>query len=471
MSVYYPQAAVELQIIWEDFEKNKNIGPLASGIGPLPTGGLNKLYLLPIFTKRVTVHVNDYTQADTCDLEIDYKNFPFDPRCIRACGINVFMEDQKALVKNGSPIAIKPSDANAVFLGFADEESISFDDDHRTVKMECRDFTSILIDTKHPAETLDTTTPLDMLIQSMLSDLPAAIKIKVDNRTGSPLPTLSQFAPDFLSPQDTKRNPKVNESYWDVIQDLVNRAALIAYIELDTLVITKPRVLYNKKSAKQFIYGGNLKTLEFKRKLGRKKGFNIRCVSLNGKGVEEAKIPLDATAQWTTEMGITNDEVKIPQVNSDGTEGDPKTAPYISFRFPNLVKKQLIEVGQKIYEEVSRQQLEGSFTTKEMDVVDKDGTCFDVTDIRNGTPIEVIISQGDLEGLNQIKSVREREKFLISRCYEPAVAHALAQTLDKFSLTFYTKSVQFTVDQESGFHMRLDFINFIELDQKGLGIG
>jgi hypothetical protein len=67
------------------------------------------------------------------------------------------------------------------------------------------------------------------------------------------------------------------DKYWEVIQDLVGKAALVAYIELDELIIAKPRALYEGTNAKQFIYGKNLKSLEFKRKLGRVKGFKSKC--------------------------------------------------------------------------------------------------------------------------------------------------------------------------------------------------
>ena len=129
----------------------------------------------------------------------------------------------------------------------------------------------------------------------------------------------------------------------------------ITMVDLDKLVITKPRVLYGRQLTKQFVYGKNVKTLEFKRRLGRKKGFNIRTTSLNVKDkvTEEAKIPKDATTEWSDEIGLTQEEITIPQINADGTKGEDKPAPYITFSFPNMTKKQLIECGQKIFEEVA----------------------------------------------------------------------------------------------------------------------
>lgn len=464
MSYYFPQAAIVLKVTFEDFADKS-----------ADTKDLQSLYTLPILARRVEVNINDYTQADTFSCEIDYRNFPFDPRCIRSCGAKVHMQNMKMLFdESGDPVKIVPSDDNAVFIGFVDEETISFDDEHRVVRMEGRDYTALLIDLKFPAQKIDISQPLDVLIGGFLKANEATAAIVVDNRTGAPLPSVSQFAPSF-TPQTTKKNPKANESLWELFQELIGRAALIMYIELDKLVISKPRVLYARALTKQFIYGQNLRTLEYKRKLGRKKGFNIRTVSLNvtTKTVEEAKIPLESTAAWSDDIGITQEEVTLTKIKADGTQGDPEAAPYMTFRFPNMTKKQLIETGQKIFEEVGRQQLEGSFATKEMLIPEridsKHSNIFDITKMRCGTPVEIHIDQGDLQGIQALNSVSQKTQFLIRKGYEVSVAKAMAESLNKFHPLFYTKAVTFTSEEDGGFSTKVDFINFIELDNARIG--
>lgn len=459
MSYYYPQAAVILKIIFEDFEGNTD------------TADLKTIHTIQVIARSVTVSVNDYTKADTFNCEIDYKNFPFDPRCIRACGVTICIEDMKSVFKNGSELnTIVPSEDNTVLHGFADEDSINFDDDHRVVRLEGRDFTGLLLDLKAPSEPQPTDQPLDILILNIFKANESLAALKVDNRTGSPLPTLAQFAPNF-TPQTAKKNPKPNENYWDLIQEYVSRAALIGYIEIDTFVISKPQVLYGNEQTKQFIYGVNLNSLEFKRKLGRKKGFNIKTISLDLKTKEtvQALIPKESTEEWSDSIGIEQEEIMIPQIGSDGSPADPKVAPYMTFRFPDMTKTQLIQTGQKIFEEVGRQQIEGSLTTKELEVIEQGDACFNATDFRVGTPIEILIDQDDLDEISHLKDVNDRVTFLKARCYAPAVAQALAETLGRFHSKFYTKAAHFTVDQESGFKMKLDFVNFIELGNKNLG--
>lgn len=469
MGAYFPQAAMTLRIRWEDF-------------GDSQVEKLKQVYVLPIRAKRTTVHINDYTQADTFECEIDYKYFPFDPRSIRACGVTIHMEDMARVFRSDNSLnMIKPSENNKMFIGFADEESISFNDTTRTVKMEGRDFTSLLLDRVYPKGTVDLQSRLDVVLQGLLNELEETKEIELDNRIEEELPILASFMSD-KSELSGKKNVKRNEKYWEVIQDIVSRAGLIAYIELDKLVLTKPRALYKKSESKVFVYGKNIKDLQFKRKIGRQKGFNVAVRSLNieTKEVLEARIPAEATEAWANSLGISAIEIKNPQFKPDGSpvpEEELKPAPYITLRIPDVTNKQkLIEIGQEIYEEISRQQIEGSFKTREMEIrynkINENGqetnanSLFNVLQLRNGTPLAVVIDQGDLEGFSRINSVAERANFLIQRGYQRSVAQVLAETHGKHSNIFYTRSVRFSVDSEDGFKAEVDFVNFIETSSK-----
>lgn len=463
MSYYYPQAVMTLRVIWEDFDLKSD-------------ASLQKVYTLPIIARRITVNFNDYTTADTFDCEIEYKNFPFDPRCIRSCGVTIHMQDMKTIFRDDNALnIIEPSDANTIFQGFVDEESLKFDDDKRVVRFEGRDFTALLIDAKYlEGKPLDQGQPLDVLLAGLLTTLKSVQQLKVDNRTGKTLPALKQFYPDFGSPLAGQKNTGRDDTYWEIIQDLSARAGLIAYVELDKLVISTPRVLYNKSNAKQFVYGTNIKNLEFKRKLGRQKGFNIivRCLDLQTKTVIDAKIPEEATDDWCKDTGVSKKRVQVPVIKPDGTQDVPKDAPFMAFRVTNIADKQhLIGVGEKIYEELSRQQIEGSFETHEMETPDKTGTCFDLTKLRIGTPVAIEIDQGDLAGISRLTSVSQRERFLTDHCYEPVIARAFAKSMGKFMPVFYTKGATFTLDADTGYKLKIDFLNFIDLDNKGIDFG
>ena len=467
MSYYYPQAAVTLRITWENYRAPENVD-------------LDQVYTLDIVPKNVSVNINDITQADTFTCEVEYKSFPFDPRSIRSLGVTIHMEDMLSLRDEfGRLKKIQPKDgtaplkgpSNTVFQGFADEESIKFDQQTRTVSFEGRDFTALLIDQPFRTNSINLFRPLNVILQEILLSLEATREIRVENKTLETLPNIGRFAPAFTPLAGTK-GKKRNETYWDVIQDLIGRAGLIAYMELDKLVISNPRTLFNKDKPKQFVYGSNVKVFSLKRKLGRTKGVNVRVRSLHieKKEVIQADVPREATLAFLQRNNLKPADATIEKLNTKGEKVVEK-APFITQRVANITSKdQLIAIAESVFEEIGRQEIEGSIETREMLICDGDtGVEFDITKLRNGTPISVEVDHKDLTGLQRIDNEAQRVKYLIDRCYPPIVAAALAKTTGKFSKAFFTKSVKLDFSIDNGFKVDIDFINFIDLDQSILG--
>ncbi len=486
MGVYYPQSSMTLRILWEDFDLKSK-------------ANLQKVYVVPIMAKSVTVYINDYTSADTFEAEIDFKNFPFDPRMIRACGVTIHMEDVKQVFQRDNALkAIARTTDNTVFEGYVDEESITFDDSKRTVKFEGRDLTALLIDRKYLGGPLPLTDALVTVLQNVLNSLDETATsvdvskgLKLDVRGLSDDEKNLVLAKFYNKEGDHQLNGHMNvdrdQNYWEVIQDVVARAGLIAFVELDKLVLTKPRALYSGVHlSKVFVYGKNVKNLTLKRKLGRKKTFNVIVRSVLGKEVVDAKIPAEATEDWVKATGIQQGEVKMPEVGPKGEPIDPKmwkAAPYMSFRIPDCgSKEQLIRYAQEVYEEVSRQQIEGSFDTKEMTtqtlggaVTDINGKVsfaqpedFNILKIRNGTPIQLLIDQGDMKGLSRLTNPDKdtqrsmRINYMENRGYDPAISAAFADSMDQFANVFYTKAIRYTLSHEDGFKAAIEFLNFID---------
>lgn len=475
MSVYFPQAVLVLRVLWEDYKNKSDVR-------------LQKVYKLPVMARRLSVHINDYNSADTFDCEIDYKSFPFDPRSIRSCGVSIHMADMGSLYDDRGEInqidlgSLSDLADSVVFQGFVDEETIELDDDRRTVKFEGRDFTSLFLDQAYKiGKPIATTSPLDVLLKELISQVPGAEKIALDNRTGKSLPTLAEFASDFGAIGAAK-NVGRDDNYWEIIQDLVARAGLICFIEIDKLVLSTPRVLYDKSNAKQFLYGKNVKSLQFKRKLGRHKGFNVkvRYMDLSTKKVLTAEIPSQASAQWLKENGQDPKQIVITTVDPATGQKTDKPAPVLTFRVSNVKNQEhLVSIGEKIFDEMSRQQIEGEMVTRDMETMTKrdfdrnaqDIKVFDLTKLRVGTPIAIEMDQDDMTEISRLKSTETRVKFLLARGYETSVAQALAKTLGAFTPVFFTKAANFTIDHDTGFDLKIEFLNFIDLDNKGIALG
>jgi hypothetical protein len=290
-------------------------------------------------------------------------------------------------------------------------------------------------------------------------------------RSDVTIPALSKVAPDFNA-LSGKLNVRSDHSYWDVIQELAGLSGVVIYMDLDTLVITQPQVLYSKDNLKQLIWGKNVNTLEFKRKMGRLRGFNIivRCLTTGNKKspVLQAQIPKEGSLEWSKKTGIARKEVVITQ-QAHGKEPVEKPADYISFRVENVANKEsLVKIGEQLYENLGRQQIEGSLETYDMVLPENatEGTVeFDALKLRTGTAIDIHIDQDDLKAISREASQGARFAYLQARGYKEDLANLLAENLSAFTTPFYTKAVTFNFSQESGFKMTLDFINFIELSQ------
>ena len=468
MSIYFPQAAVILRVTWEDFGSGDPV--------------LKETSDIRVSARNVTVERNAYNEADTAKVTFEFKSFPFDPRCVRACGVSIFMENRKKVFNQDNSLAlIEPNDldindvgSNKVFVGFADESNITFDDDARTITLDCRDYTGLFIDYKRiNTEPVPLSSPIDEVIQGLINEQEATKQIQVVNRTGeSPLPILSQMAPDF-NPTTAVKNVKRNDTYWDIMMSILGRVGLIGFIELDKFIITKPQNVYEKKEIKQFIYGGNIKDLKFTRKLGRAKNFNVKVMSANlsTKEVLNAQIPKEATdPDFISRHG--NTEVTVPQLDKDGKKIDPpKAADYVTFTVKDINDKdRLIKIGESIYDEMSRQQIEGSLTTFEMDIPEENSDkIITFNQIRCGTAIRIFMNPEEVGALKSDSGPDEKAKFLIRRGYPPHVAKAFSSSLARINTAFYTKAVTFELDQENGFSMKIEFINFIDIDSNMMG--
>jgi hypothetical protein len=465
MSLYFPQAAVTLRVVFENFGKDD--------------ATLEEKYEFTCQPKSVEIEKNDYREADTFKMELDYKNFPFDPRTLRSVGVTIHMEDVKRVFDDrGVQVTIKPSAENTMFVGFADEETISFDSNTRTVRMEGRDLTALMIDQKFPGPPINQSEPLLTIIRKQLDALQATEGIEIVNEIGGPIPEPANLLTD-TDPLANKKNSKKGDKYWDVLQKLLQRLGLVGFFRLDKFILARPRNAYvGTQGFTQFVYGVNLKTLEFKRKLGRLKGINIKVTGLDfeRKQVITALIPKEAKSPDLAKLG----EQVRPVIKADGSKGKPEPAPYITFKVSSIRdKNHLIEKGEEIYYEYSRQQIEGRLSTYEMllpERVFNNGVPterinkIDFSKIQNGTPIEVFISQDDMKQIAQIKSFEDKKKYLIDKFYAPRVAEALARSMNKVSTPFYTKTARFMLDAESGFNMDLEFLNIVDLNNANLDI-
>ena len=493
MSLYYPKCVVRLRVLWESFDRTDESAKIDEEL-------LKKPQDFTVQAKRVTVDINDYNEADTFSMTLDYKQFPFDPRSMRSVGVSIFIDN--------STEEIVASDDNLVFIGFADEQRVVFDDITREVTLEGRDYTSLFIDrqrtsidkydergivvSRKAAPKLRTSRTIDVIFQQLIDEnrstrgFGPSDGIKVDVRLGGETPPKASFGISAsANPERAYQNEEPGMTYWAIMKRIATRAALIIFIEKNKLVITKPRNLYDDFRIVQMTYGINIKSISFHRLLGRQKDFNVQVASSSPELKRNvfAQLPQDARSERFKELfGVKDPKTgrflkkhyqrRVANPGGSGVEFEP--AEFIPFIVPNVSSKErLVEIGEKIYEEISRQQLEGDLGTMEMDFPQVEGTeerrkAISFRDIGVGTTIEVFFRQDDLSAIADIASEGERTKYLVTKGFSQEIAAALAKALTKISYRFYVSGVSISLDNDSGFDFKVRFLNIIETDQISL---
>ncbi len=124
-------------------------------------------------------------------------------------------------------------------------------------------------------------------------------------------------------------------------------------------------------------------------------------------------------------------------------------------------------LARRIWEERSRQELEGQLSTVEMLVDDMSGDSFDLLTLGPGDAIRVEFEQEDKEALRQIPTVEGRIAYLTSRGYSDGVAELIAKDADAFTAAppeFCVKrvTVDLQADAEGGsFDVQINYCNRI----------
>ena len=478
--IYHPKAIAHLEVLLYDQQKTFTVT------------------LQPI---RTHINKKTYTMADDFSMTVRFEDLPFDPRLAKTILVNISIADVKGLEAFRRDVF---SPDHIMFRGFADTHKIDLQSAERTVSFEGRDFTALFIDSpfdnanlpgaegKRTKEIL-LNRPVYNIIKDLMSNLPAVKNLKIrDETNGKALKNFSASVPNYDLIQGRKTtygqyshiNP--NRNYWDAIVSICESAGMICYIDLDELVLTTPRILYqgpttNSKRTLQFIYGHNLEKLDFHRELGKRKKFNIviRTFDVVTEKSIVVTIPRDATNQWSKEMDIPKKILKIQELDTNGQRIE-KDAPFITIFEPDLkTKEQLVERGQTIFEEYVRQEIEGSCETKNMTTKDDRGVEFELTQIKTGTPIKIDMLIDDVKNLlrfspegDKISNQQRREEmrkkisYLQRRGYSNKIANilidAIAKQSGKLRPTFYAKDVSVSMDT-NGFALRIGFVNFIQV--------
>ena len=223
-----------------------------------------------IIPLRATLSLNGVRTASTLSCEIAFADLPVEPRMVRGVAVEFYLgtitadefqrgvsgETRDSGTGAAVPLNIIPKDytdgfgrprTNLRFQGWVDSWEVNYAGDSQpTVKLECRDNTTLLIDTQTPPLlTIDPDKPLDQSFAGYLAFFPQFTGLRVLYLpTGETAPTprkvLSKTAmKPWLGPAAGNQS-----SVWDYFTDIAGSLGHMVRFEGATVIIQRSRALY-----------------------------------------------------------------------------------------------------------------------------------------------------------------------------------------------------------------------------------
>jgi hypothetical protein len=388
-------------------------------------------YSVQVVPKRLVVRRTPYREADTATVEVDYRNFPFDPRVARAVAMVAYIGQGRDA---NDPLDI--SGLAPIFTGYADDGRWEAGDTNQ-IELNGRDQTALLLDAKWSGEMLDLAKPLEELVRSIVGRQAATKGFEVEVR-GKP-PVLASVRADTGSTQAAAPT----DSLWDVISNLAAQAGMVAWVEINRVIIAPAQSVRNAAATPAFVLGQNLKRLVVKRLWQRRSDVTV------------------VVRSYDVATGTTLSAVYPESAEGDfaGT-GEKREQEAMLFTVSNVTSKaELARIARQIYERRAIADVEIELETKEM--VGLAGE--DLTALKAGDSIAVIVGAEEREFLHR-RTTFQRTSFLISRGYDPEVALAIAAAYDTIAKVYQVEVAEhrFGTDGNEGYSLRVTALNYLE---------
>lgn len=461
-----------------------------------------------ILPTSASVKRNDLRTPDEFEAEIDFADAPIDPRVVRACFVDldigtVSPEDYQlgitagatradgsllSLVERGSPETIFTSSCK--FVGYVDEWTVTHDDSGGSVvKLRGRDLTQTMIGrTLDRGESLDLSKPIEMAIQELVDRSPLTRGIKVV--FGQPGATKQGPVYEDALPKTRKARKgkqaawaKANHrmSLWDHVTDVCTQIGLVPTFLGLTLFLLEPSVFFSQRAKpRQMVYGRNLERLEFNRKVGGFKvpSVEVRCYDPTIGQTRWARAPQTKAGERTSGVYGTSDPPKQQRANEVTPAGAAENKIQLFTLRGITDAKRLERTAASLYQQIGRQEIEGSFETSDLTSFDSPDEG-DLLSIISGDSVELLIgrpmaadtTQGRPSGTPttttvqtlQEMSVAARKAYLMSVGWkeQPATRLALANELTANNTVFRVRDLHIEWSAESGCKISADMTNFI----------
>lgn len=439
--LYHPRALVVLTVILDDQVVVSPGAPITFQAVP----------------RSVDIKRNSARKCDEATIELDYGDFPLDPRTLRAVHVAVHIEDALDV-----SLPMFASRLNLRFVGNVDEPEMMLGPDRETVRLTCRDYTAIYLgrDWRHVALPLPVpgrALPAKVIATPPGVNLYAIVEAIRAMVTPDTLPTgIFDEAPTIAIPylatgRQTWAPAEKDANAWDVLCGLCDLHGLVPSWDLDVLSI-------RSASAAGFgtafmIYGQNVSKLTFKRALqSTPERKPVEVIAWNpalGQSFTSGPQPPTALAPpLTTETGVPKPSAtRVVQYHVEG-----------AYTVPDL-----ISLALGIYQESARGKLAGELETADM----SDALLIPLLGLKNGDRISIRLAPdiaSNIAGMSAAEAFAFLANPMRGAAMNPAAAAALVQAwtvANTLSVTFYVTEAHHKWDRDGGYRLTIRFSDFV----------
>lgn len=417
---------------------------------------------LQVRPKSVRIESNDHNHADSATLVADWSDVGVDPRMLDNAVVQLFIDNAN---DNGE---WDTSSENCRFIGLVRDVTAHRDSDNAAeVTFECLDYTSLFLLAKPFGSSgiprYDQT--LDDAWRTIVSQTPGAdmLKDKLVLEGLVTFPVLgSAVSERFKKLGHIPTHPDTDA--WAVWQQCCGMLGLLSYIKGDRVIVTTATNYYTETDSPVLIYGKNVEEWsETRHGTFANKGIGLTSFDPHTLTTLEAFWPEIGDSKikhkrYTAKKKLSQEQVLARE------ERD-------YFAYPGVtVLEKLLEIAKRVYEERSRQELEGHVKTREMFIETESGANFDLLNLATGDSVKVMVDPQERQLLSALGSRGERAQYLQDRGYSEDAIQLILANMEEFAsleAKFLVKSVtlDFEVTEDGGsFSVEFEYINRIQID-------
>lgn len=459
-----------------------------------------------IIPMRASLSINGIRTAATLTLEIAFSDLPVEPRMVRGIAVDFYLgtitstEFARGIAGEtreeggGAPVPLNiiPTEyldgfgrkrTNLRFSGWVDEWEVVWSDSAPIVRLQCRDNSSLLLDTEAPPMlAIDPKIPLDQAFAKYLSVfpqfagisiqyLPKGIEAPIYAKASQKTAYKTQFGPPSIT-----GGGKV----LDYLSDIASHLGLVARFDgtTSTLIIQQPRTIYGNNYPKReddvfgrtlghgralpfrlFVWGRNISEMSMKRKftVAGPTTIEVRSYSTKLKRYLITRYPVQKERMERGLPGTLLPDEKISQFFYPGIQDMPT----------------LRAIAQSVYEQLGRNEIELFVRTRDLGSFGGSALDPDLLDCKAGDTIQFEVTDDDGTADTLIQSGIERDLiteaaaalYMRKRGYSEdfSIAYGKARVNAPLQPYFRVKRLEFTWDIEKGIDIGVQAMNYIEV--------